>query len=64
MYSFLTILLFYLKCFTERKVTSHGFKKEKYISNLCIARERRNKVNLKKKFGYDKGNTENEPIEQ
>jgi hypothetical protein len=25
--------------------SGHGFKKEKYVSNLCIARERRNKVN-------------------
>jgi hypothetical protein len=30
-------------------VISHGFKKEKYVSNFCIARERRNKVNGKKK---------------
>ena len=41
-------------------VISHGFKKEKYVSNLCIARGRRNKVNCKKKriltkLGYDKG---------
>jgi hypothetical protein len=43
-------------------VISHGFKKEKNVSNLCIARERRNKVNCKKKrlltkLVYDKGNT-------
>ena len=64
MYSFLTILFFYFKCFPDKKVViSHGFKTEKYVSNLCIARERRNKVNcLKKKriltkLGYDKGNT-------
>jgi hypothetical protein len=49
--------------FQYKVVISHGFKKEKYVSNLCIARERRNKVNRKKKriltnLGYDKGNTQ------
>ena len=63
MYSFLTILFFYFKCFPDKKWSFRMvFKTEKYVSNLCIARERRNKVNCKKKriltkLGYDKGNT-------
>ena len=61
LFSHYIILLFQM--FSRYKVViSHGFKKEKYVSNLCIARERRNKVNCKKKriltkLGYDKGNT-------
>ena len=46
-------------------VISHGFKREKYVSNLCIARERRNKVNLRKTyFGQISGTIREIPSEQ
>ena len=47
-------------------VISHGFKKEKYVNNLCIARERRNKVNCLKKnvFWQNCGTIREIPSEQ
>jgi hypothetical protein len=55
MYTFLTILFFYFKCFPDKKwLFRMAFKKEKYVSHLCIARERRNKVNCKKNSYFDK----------
>jgi hypothetical protein len=53
MYSFLTILFFYFKCFPDKKWSFRMVLKQKYVSNLCIAQERRNKVNCKKKTYFD-----------
>ena len=35
MYSFLTILLFYFKCFPDKSGHFVGFEKEKYASNFA-----------------------------